>query len=102
MTGGLRDRSRYSLAGVSAIAILVLGTPVDAQDNQAIQAQIKALQSQINSLQRQVEQANVAAAAAQKSSGDDLDLKVKWRGAPEFSSADGKFKMKLRGRLNAD
>ena len=102
MTGGLRDRSRYSLAGVSALAVLAMGTPVDAQDNQAIQAQIKALQSQINSLQRQVEQANVAAAAAQKSSGDDLDLKVKWRGAPEFSSADGNFKMKLRGRLHAD
>ena len=34
--------------------------------------------------------------------GEDLDLKVKWRGAPEFSSADGKFKMKVRGRLEVD
>ena len=87
MIGGLGDKNRYFLAGTSALAVLAMGTPVDAQDNQAVQAQIKALQSQINSLQRQVEQANVAAAAAQKSSGDDLDLKVKWRGAPEFSSA---------------
>ncbi len=102
MIGGRGDKSRYFLAGASALAVLAMGTPVDAQDNQAIQAQIKALQTQINSLQRQVEQANVAAAAAQKSSGDDLDLKVKWRGAPEFSSADGNFKMKLRGRINVD
>ncbi|HEX5105850.1 MAG TPA: porin, partial [Pirellulaceae bacterium] len=60
------------------------------------------MQSQINSLQKQVEQANAAAASAKKASSDDLDLKVKWRGAPEFSSADGNFKMKLRGRLHAD
>ena len=32
----------------------------------------------------------------------DLDLKVKWKGAPELSSGDGKFKMKLRGRVEAD
>lgn len=102
MIGGLRDKSRYFLAGANALAVLAMGTQADAQDNQAIQAQIRALQSQINSLQRQVEQANATAAAAQKNSGDDLDLKVKWRGAPEFSSADGKFKMKLRGRINVD
>lgn len=33
---------------------------------------------------------------------DDLDLKIKWKGAPELSSADGKFKMKIRGRIYAD
>ena len=43
-----------------------------------------------------------AANAAAANSGSDLDLKVKWKGAPEFSSADGKFKMKVRGRLQAD
>lgn len=30
------------------------------------------------------------------------DFKVNWKGAPEISSADGNFKMKLRGRLFAD
>jgi len=29
-------------------------------------------------------------------------LKVKWEGAPELSSADGNFKMKIRGRLYFD
>jgi phosphate-selective porin OprO/OprP len=50
-----------------------------------------------------------AAASSQKvgsekasSDKDDLDLKVKWKGAPEFSSKDGKFRMKVRGRLNTD
>ena len=27
---------------------------------------------------------------------------VKWKGAPELSSKDGKFRMKVRGRLNVD
>ncbi|MBL4601371.1 MAG: hypothetical protein JKY84_01365 [Emcibacteraceae bacterium] len=30
------------------------------------------------------------------------DLNVNWKGAPELSSADGNFKMKLRGRLFTD
>src|SRR5262245_2627217 len=29
-------------------------------------------------------------------------MKVKWKGAPELSSADGRFKMKVRGRLEVD
>ncbi len=33
---------------------------------------------------------------------DKLDLKVKWKGAPEFSSTDGQFKFKVRGRIQAD
>lgn len=32
----------------------------------------------------------------------EQDLKVTWKGAPEFASTDGNFKMKLRGRLFAD
>lgn len=102
MVGGLIGR--YLLAGASVVAILSIGAPAEAQDNAAIQAQIQALQSQINALQKQVGQAQAAAAAASKGGGggEGLDLKVKWRGAPEFSSADGKFKMKVRGRLHAD
>ncbi|MBT5185700.1 MAG: hypothetical protein HOM01_02755, partial [Kordiimonadaceae bacterium] len=30
------------------------------------------------------------------------DLNVNWKGAPEFSSADGNYKIKLRGRILAD
>ena len=103
MIGGLiRDKGRYLLSGASVIAVLALSAPAEAQDNAAIQAQIQALQSQINSLQKQVGQAQAAAASAQKSNSGDLDLTVKWKGAPEFSSSDGKFKMKVRGRLQTD
>ncbi len=74
---------------------------------------MKAMQQQMQVLQRRVEEARSAAAAAEwaasqsvaknKDTGsDELDLKVKWKGAPEFSSKDGKFKMKVRGRLETD
>ena len=99
--------------------------------NEQLAAQLKAMQAQIEHLQRQIEENKAAAllrasrsgaigsrasgcrhsaaaaqAAASKGGGekekDDLDLKVKWKGAPELSSKDGKFKMKVRGRLNFD
>lgn len=86
---------------------------------QQLEAEMKAMQDQMRTLQRRVEEAKSQAAAAEwaasqsiaKSrssgegggkSGDDLDLKVKWKGAPELSSRDGKFKMKVRGRLQTD
>jgi phosphate-selective porin OprO/OprP len=88
-------------------------------------------QSQIQQLQRQIEENKAAAsaaraagarseaaqsaaaesaaaaqAAASKGGGekekDDLDLMVKWKGAPELSSKDGKFRMKVRGRIETD
>jgi phosphate-selective porin OprO/OprP len=75
---------------------------------QAIQAQIDQMQATIKALQKQVQDAQAQAAAAKSAAADsggksDIDLKVKWRGAPEFSSADEKkFKMKIRGRIEAD
>ncbi len=32
----------------------------------------------------------------------DDEIVIKWKGAPEISSADGKFKFKIRGRIMAD
>lgn len=40
--------------------------------------------------------------AAKAGDDEDLDLKVKWKGAPEFSSKDGAFKFKVRGRVMVD
>ena len=64
------------------------------------------MQATIKALQKQVQDAKAQASAAQTTAdsakGSDLDLKVKWKGAPEFSSGDGKFKMKVRGRLEVD
>ena len=64
------------------------------------------LEAAIADLQKQVAEAKAAAAAAQaaaaNSGGGNLDLKVKWKGAPELSSSDGKFSFKVRGRLQTD
>jgi phosphate-selective porin OprO/OprP len=108
MITGLRTVNRYVLAGASAIGILAFGSPEAkaASDVQQLEAAMRAMQAQMRDLQRQVGEAKAAAAAAKASggggTGDDLDLKVRWRGAPELSSKDGKFKMKARGRFQAD
>ncbi|HEX2461646.1 MAG TPA: porin, partial [Vicinamibacterales bacterium] len=110
MRGGLKRRSRYLLAGASVIGLLAANAPEakaqQAQDLQQIQAQIQEMQATIQALQKQVQDAKAQAAAANATAanagGGDLDLKVKWKGAPELSSADGKFKMKVRGRLHVD
>lgn len=107
MIGGLSKINRYMLAGAGAIGLLASGaTGAAAQDLREIQAQIEAMQATIKSLERQVQdakaQATEAKSAASEAGKSDLDLKVKWKGAPEFSSGDGKFKMKVRGRLQAD
>jgi phosphate-selective porin OprO/OprP len=107
MNGGLSKGNRYLLAGAGAIGLLLAGTPAaKAQNLQEIQAQINAMQATIKSLEKQVQdakaQASEAKTAAAEGGKSDLDLKVKWKGAPEFSSGDGEFKMKIRGRIMAD
>jgi phosphate-selective porin OprO and OprP len=107
MIGGSRTTSRYLLAGASLIGLLAIGAPeAKAQNMQEIQAQIDQMQATIKALQKQVQDAKAQAAAAQTTAdnakGSDLDLKIKWKGAPELSSGDGKFKMKVRGRVEVD
>ena len=107
MNGGLGKMNRYLLAGASVIGLLAIGAPeAKAQNMQEIQAQIDQMQATIKALQKQVQDAKAQASAAQTTAdsakGSDLDLKVKWKGAPELSSGDGKFKMKVRGRLEVD
>ena len=107
MNGGLGKMSRYLLAGASFIGLLAVGAPeAKAQNMQEIQAQIDQMQATIKALQKQVQDAKAQASAAQTTAdsakGSDLDLKVKWKGAPELSSGDGKFKIKVRGRLETD
>ena len=103
MNGGLKKASVYLLAGVGAIGILASGgTAAKAADTAALEAQMRAMQAQMKELQRQVNEAKHDAAAAHGGGGSDLDLKVKWKGAPELSSKDGKFKFKVRGRIMTD
>jgi phosphate-selective porin OprO/OprP len=109
MNGGLKKMSRLLLAGAGAVGLWGIGATgagaQSAQELQAIQAQIQQMQATIRALEKQVQDAKAQAASAQQAASDsksDIDLKVKWKGAPEFSSADGKFKMKVRGRLQVD
>ena len=106
MIGGLKKTSLYLLAGASAFGLLVSGSPAaKAASMEELQAQMRAMQAQMQELQRQVNQAKSEAASAKASSGSggsDLDLKVKWKGAPELASTDGKFKFKVRGRVMGD
>jgi len=109
MNGGLRKLNDYLLAGAGVIGLMATGAPeAKAQQNlQQIQAQIDQMQATIKALQKQVEEAKAQATAAKSAAANsggpsDIDLQVKWKGAPEFSSKDGKFKMKVRGRLEAD
>jgi phosphate-selective porin OprO and OprP len=107
MIGGLSKFNRYLLAGAGAIGLLIAGGPgAQAQNLQEIQTQIQQMQATIKALEKQVQDAKAQAAAAQTAASEggksDIDLKVKWKGAPEFSSTDGKFKMKVRGRLQAE
>lgn len=89
------------------------GDSQTAESVEKLQSELKAMQDQMRVLQRRVDEAKAAAAAAEwtasqsasasrGSDGDELDLKVKWKGAPQFSSKDGSFKMKVRGRLQTD
>jgi phosphate-selective porin OprO and OprP len=107
MIGGLSKINRYLLAGAGAIGLLAAAmSGAKAQDLKEIQAQIEQMQATIKALEQQVQdakaQASAAKTAAESGGMSDLDLKVKWKGAPELSSADDKFKMKIRGRLQTD
>ena len=110
MIGGLRTTSRYLLAGASVIGLLAIGTPeARAQNMQEIQAQIDQMQATIKALQKQVQDAKAQASAANATAADaaakgsDIDLKVAWKGAPQFSSARWEeISFKVRGRVEAE
>ena len=110
-SGGGHDRGtsktkRLFAWGASVIGLLAAAPEARAQDMQQIQAQINEMQATIQALQKQVQDAKAQAAAANATAanagGSDLDLKVKWKGAPELSSVDGKYSFKVRGRLMVD
>ncbi|PCI50111.1 MAG: hypothetical protein COB49_03995 [Alphaproteobacteria bacterium] len=58
---------------------------------------LEELKEQLNALSKKIEQ--LEKKQAERSS---RDLVVKWKGAPEFSSTDGNFKFKVRGRIFMD
>src|SRR5690606_3441640 len=73
-------------------------------------AQIEALQQRLESLEKAAQSqpapapaaSGQAAAAPAASGGGQPDVQVASKGAPEFSSVDGKYTAKLRGRVQSD
>ncbi len=78
------------LLAATAICSIALAPVASAQSLQELKDQLSVLTKKVEALEK--------AEAKKKSTG----MKVKWKGAPEFSSADGAFKMKIRGRLYFD
>jgi phosphate-selective porin OprO and OprP len=77
MTGGLRKTSLYLLAGAGALAVIASSAPAAYALTDAEREEIKKLIAEESGV-------------------------VKWKGAPEISSEDGKFKFKVRGRIMVD
>ena len=86
MIGGLQKTSLYLLAGAAALGVLVSGAPA-VQAQGLTEAQYQRLKAE---LKQELKEENGS------------DLKVKWKGAPKFSSTDGKFTFKVRGRIMVD
>ena len=78
------------LLAATAICSVAFVPVASAQSLQELKDQLSVLTKKVEALEK--------AEAKKKSTG----MKVKWKGAPEFSSADGAFKMKIRGRLYFD
>jgi len=75
MTGGLNKISLYLLSGAGALGILMAAVPA-AEAQYVTRAEFEEYKKK--------------------------QPKVKWKGAPQISSYDGKFKFKVRGRLMGD
>lgn len=108
-------RATLRTAALCSIAGFILTPPVAAQTVEDLQRQIDALQAQINALKAQQEAAAQEAAAqeaarvaaedrqvpqAEKAAGNNVNIEFK--PSPVFSSADGDFEFKVRGRLFLD
>jgi phosphate-selective porin OprO and OprP len=107
MRRGLREGGLRLLASASVLVVsFSIGQAAKAADIEQLEAQMRVMQAQLQELKRQVEEAKTQAASteapARAGGADGSDLKVKWKGAPELSSGDGKFKFKVRGRINVD
>ena len=109
MIGGLNRGRRSLLFGLSALGIFATGTsgtwaePLAESELAALRAEVQALRNEVAAAKAQAAGAAAQAASVRQAAEESVpDLKVKWKGAPELSSGDGKFKMKVRGRLHTD
>jgi phosphate-selective porin OprO/OprP len=94
---------------VAFLASLVMGSfapaSASAQTNEELQRQIDALQMQLDAKIARDEAVDAEQAKAEELSAKPAEQQqgtIKWGPAPTFTSPDGRFQMKLRGRLLVD
>lgn len=103
-----KSATRLVTAGLVAAGATLFAGSAHAQSNEQLLRMIQQLSAQVEELKGQVETAEmkgeqaVLAAADTKKKLDSADVKWKWGPAPTISSGDGKFEMKLRGRILLD
>jgi phosphate-selective porin OprO and OprP len=85
-------KKKLTLLATSFLCVLAPAPIAAAQTIQDLKEQIALLSKKVDELEKK----EMAAAKVTP------NLKVAWKGAPEFSSLDNKFKMKIRGRLYFD
>lgn len=106
----LQKIPRFLTAAVLAGLAIILSAPVSAsaQTVEDLQRQIDAMQAQLDAMAaRQQEDEAARAEQARTEDGparqvEAQQVEIKWGPAPTFISPDGKFQMKLRGRLQVD
>lgn len=95
-------------AGLVAAGATMFAGTAQAQSNEQLLRMIQQLSATVEELKGQVEEASmkgeqaVLASADTKKKMESADVKWKWGPAPTISSGDGKFEMKLRGRILVD
>lgn len=87
-------KQTVALLAATALCSVAFAPAASADSLQELKSQLQKLQKKVAELEKQQKKS--------KSSHSTNNLNVKWKGAPEFSSADGQFKMKIRGRMYFD
>ncbi len=112
-------RLRISIGVMSAIAIVgVLVFPAQAEDDQEVRVLIKALQERIESLEQELAQMKGDGSEAQQAVDERVDeletkitetparqpndFRVYWNEGLRFDTDDGRFKLKIGGRIQND
>lgn len=98
-------RRIFSLWFPVVALVVSLSVPVStsAQTTGDLQRQIDALQEQLEALKARQDAAEEAGSADPVTAPEaGKQVEIKWGPAPTFTSPDGKFSMKLRGRLLVD
>lgn len=101
----MKKHLRTYLTGTAlTLTLAALPAAAGAATMDELMTRVKELEAQVKELTKAATDAAKAAAEAKSAAekNPSSDVKVKWKGAPEISSADGDWSIKVRGRVQAD